>query len=162
VHFSIPFAVVGHQLRSGYAYLRSGVRVEGRAWLCDTDHAPFYVEGQPEHSSPQHVDVDLRFWNRRSERVTVLGITAARIPRFDADLAASDWPSFKPLTLEPGDNPQESFFVLVPKDAPGARVEATTGSWLDLEFRPSRGSERWARPRIRLHLGLRSADDRLG
>lgn len=118
-----------------------------------------WVMGEPRRKTLQHVDVELRFWNRRGERVTVIEIADAGIPLYQVELPDQAWPAFKSLTLEPGDPPQESNFVLVPKDAPEARVEAALGARLDLEFRPSRGSERWARPSIRLPLELRTGGD---
>src|SRR6266404_7611001 len=70
MHFSLPIEPMGRWFRGWYGYFRTGVAVEGRAWLCDHDHAPVYLDGQPSRPELQHVDVDLRFWNRRNGRVT--------------------------------------------------------------------------------------------
>jgi hypothetical protein len=141
----MPFAAVAHRARDAWSYFRTGVKVEGQAWLCSNEHLQVWVSGMPVKQVPQHVDVELRFWNRRGPRVTVSEIADARIPLFGLVLADGAWPEFKPLTLEPGDPPLEANFVLVPKGAPKVgptpRVEAFTGAILELEFRPSRGSE---------------------
>jgi hypothetical protein len=155
MHIPIPVAALARSLRRAYTYFRTGVAVEGEAWLCEQDHIPIIWSGQIRQSVLQHVDVDLRFWNRRHQRVTILELAGARIPMYRVELEAASYPTFNPLTLEPGANRQESFFVLVPRGAPDTRVEAAVGSWLELEFLPSGGSERWARPRIRLQLGVR-------
>ena len=112
------------------------------------------MHGQPSRKVPQHIDVTARLWNRRGERVTVIEITRAVIPSYGVELTtAGVWPNFKSVTLEPGAAPVEASFVLVPKAEPKGRVEAAVGAWLEVEFRPSRGSERWARPRLRCQLG---------
>jgi hypothetical protein len=103
---------------------------------------------------PQHVDLTAKLRNRRGERVTVIEIARAVIPAYSIELTPADmWPHFKPVTLEPGAAPVEASFVLAPKDDPKGRVDAAVGAWLEVEFRPSRGSERWARPRLRCQLG---------
>jgi hypothetical protein len=107
---------------------------------------------------PQHIDVTARLWNRRGERVAVIEVARAVIPSYGVELTtAGVWPDFKSVTLEPGAAPVEASFVLVPKDDPKARVEAAAGAWLEVEFRPSRGSERWAGPRLRCQLGAGDA-----
>ena len=171
----MPFAAVAHRARDAWSYFRTGVKVEGQAWLCSNEHLQVWVSGMPVKQVPQHVDVELRFWNRRGPRVTVSEIADARIPLFGLVLADGAWPEFKPLTLEPGDPPLEANFVLVPKGAPKVgprpRVEAFTGAILELEFRPSRGSEprvdsgatcRGARPPqdLRLPSHVRDVGDR--
>lgn len=155
MHVALPFGAAWRRLTGLYSYFRTGVKIEGEAWLCNHDHVALisFGGGQDESKVPQHVDVELRFWNRRAERVSVIEILRAEIPTYSAELTPDD--EFKPLTLEPGAAPLESSFELVPKDDPGARVEAALGAWLELEFRPSRGSERWARPRFRCQLGGR-------
>jgi hypothetical protein len=132
--------------------------VEGKAWLCDVSHGPLVSFGEHVEVDrvPQHVDVELRFWNRRGERITILELAAIDLPLRTIDLVDSSANPFKPVTLEEGAPPENRHFVLVPKEAPDERVEAAVGDPLELEFRPSRGSERWARPRIRLQLGVRS------
>jgi hypothetical protein len=151
VHVPIPFSGIFRALRGGYSYFRTGVKVEGDAWLCDLEHPPLISYGDPIPRArvPQHVDVELRFWNRRNERITVLEVAEARVPMYGLELTDADWRRFLPLTLEPGAPRQESIFVLLPKDEPATRVEASVGAWLELAFMPSRGSERWARPRFR-------------
>jgi hypothetical protein len=37
---------------------------------------------------------------------------------YGVELVDAPWPAFQSLTLEPGADRQERFFVLVPKDAP--------------------------------------------
>jgi hypothetical protein len=155
VHVPLPFGAAMRRFRSAYSYFRTGVAVEGTAWLCGGEHAMAFFAGERRRAVPQHVDVELSFWNRRNERVTILEIAHARIPLYNVDLTDATWPNFDAATLEPGAKPEERSFVLVPRDDPKGRVEATVGSWLELEFRPSRGSERWARPRIRCQLGVR-------
>src|SRR6476661_5167038 len=162
MHLSLPIGSIGRWFRDWYGYFRTGIAVEGRAWLCDYDHASWYIDGQPSRPELQHIDVDLRFWNRRSGRVTVLDIAEARVPLLRLELTDAAAQPFKPVTLEQGDKQEESYFILLPKHAPESRVEATTGALLELEFRPSRGSERWGRPTISLPLELRRPDDRLG
>jgi hypothetical protein len=152
VHIPNPAGLI-RQARHAWQYFRNGVHVDGNAYLCDDDHS-MVIDGNS-RKVLQHVDVELRFWNRRSERITVIEIVEAKIPLFRVELTDSEWPKFEPITLEPGARPTEVSFVLRPKHDPKARVEASTGSWLDLEFRPSRGSERWARPKIRLTLTTR-------
>jgi hypothetical protein len=39
---------------------------------------------------PQHIDVELRFWNRRGGRVTILGIAEMKILSRAAGLALAD------------------------------------------------------------------------
>jgi hypothetical protein len=73
-----------------------------------------------------------------------------------AGLALADWTDFETATLEEGAAPETREFVLVPSSDPEGRVEASAGEALELRFRPSRGSERWAQPRIRIHLDVRS------
>ena len=154
MHVALPFGAIARRARSAYSYFRTGVHVEGSAHLCDDEHLQIFVWGQPTRKVPQHVDVTAKFWTRRNERVTVIEIARAVIPTYGVELTtAGVWPSFESVTLEPGDAPVESSFVLVPKDDPKGRVEATVGAWLEVEFRPSRGSERWARPRFRSQLG---------
>lgn len=92
--------------------------------------------------------------NRRHDRVTVVDIAEASIPMFNLELEAPAADPFESVTLEPGAPPQESHFVLVPKGSPNSRVESTSGAILELEFRPGRGSERWARPTIRMPLSM--------
>jgi len=107
----------------------------------------------PEQRVPQYVHVALRFWASRSDPVTVIDIVTAAIPSFGVELL--DYGSFSAVTLEPGQRPVESYFDLFPKENREARVEATTGSLLKIEFRASRGSERWARPTFTYPLGMR-------
>ena len=83
----------------------------------------------------------------------MIEIAEARIPQFNLDLEVDG--SFKPITLEEGDKPHKVHFELVPKGDKKSRVEAAVGAWLNVEFRPSRGSERWARPTLHVQLGSR-------
>lgn len=159
VHITIPGAAIAQRARRTFCYFRTGIAAEGTAWLCDSDHSPLVYGDRPAGTRAQHVDVKLRFWNRRNERVSVIEITDARIPLFSVELVSAPWQPFKELTLEEGAPPQRSFFALVPKNAPDVRVEASTGAFLEIEFRPSRGSEKWARPRLVLPLGLRRTED---
>jgi hypothetical protein len=123
MHVALPFGAARRRLTSAYSYFRTGVAVEGRAWLCDDEHTMIYSGGDW-RKVPQHVDVDLKLWNRRNERVTVLGIVRAEIPSYGVELKSSSWPEFKSVTLEPGADQVDSYFVLVPKDDPKAHVEA--------------------------------------
>src|SRR3954465_1834102 len=96
----------------------------------------------------------LRFSNRRSDPVTVIGVVDIDLPqrkvevrkgelqRVELDLAG--WSPFEPGHLPEGGERQGREYALVPRDAPDARVEASYGDRLVLHFRPSRGDERWA------------------
>jgi hypothetical protein len=160
MHVPLPFSAIARRVRSGYSYFRTGVHIEGRAHLCDDEHLQIWVGGQPTRKVPQHVDVTAKLWNRRGERVTAIEIARAVIPAYSVELTPADmWPDFKPVTLEPGAAPLEASFVLAPKNDPKGRVEAAVGAWLEVEFRPSRGSERRARPRLRCQLGPGDATD---
>jgi len=156
VHVPAPSFLIT-PVRRAYGYFRTGVKVEGDAWLCDQNH--FYMSSGGVSSRdrvPQHIDVELRFWNRRGGRVTIIDVASIDLPLRTLDLAVAEWEPFKSVTLEEGGGQETRSFVLVPRGAPEERVEASTGDLLDLEFRPSRGSERSARPRIRLSLGVQS------
>jgi hypothetical protein len=159
VHVPVPWFLI-RPARRAYGYFRTGVAVEGSAWLCDHSHVPFIFgggSGRVEFDRvPQHVDVELRFWNRRGGRVTIMEVAAIDLPLRTLELAVSTFDPFESVTLEEGSAQETRNFVLVPKDAPEERVEAAVGDPLELQFRSSRGSERWARPRIRLQLGVRS------
>jgi hypothetical protein len=157
VHIQLPFSGILRTLRGGYSYFRTGVKVEGDAWLCDLEHPPLISFGDPIQRArvPQHVDVELRFWNRRNNRVSILEIAEACVPLYNLDLSSAPWRPFHELTLEPGAQPQQSNFSLVPKDDPEACAETTVGAWLELEFRPGGGLERWASPRFRGQFKLR-------
>jgi hypothetical protein len=159
VHIPFPFSALVDAARHTHRYFKTGVRVEGDAWLCDKEHILF---GDPSGraSVPQHVDVELRFWLRRGQRATVLEVAAARIPqRGDLELVEAPWRSFSPVTVEGGGPPRPSMFSLVPRHNPKGRVEASVGDRLHLEFLPSTGSERWARPNIEVPLGVRDRSD---
>jgi hypothetical protein len=159
MHVPVPFGAIARRMASAYSYFRTGVAIEGRAWLCDDGHPMIYAGGEWP-TAPRHVDVDLKLWNRRGDRVTVLEIARAEIPSYSVQLSASSYPDFKAVTLEPGADRVERYFVLVPKHDPEGRVDAAVRAWLHLEFRPSRGSERWARPRFRCQLELKDSSDR--
>lgn len=77
MHIPIPFAGLAQRFRRAYSYFRTGVVVEGRACLCDTEHQMFWVLGAPSRKVPQHVDVELKFWNGRNERITILEVARA-------------------------------------------------------------------------------------
>jgi hypothetical protein len=155
VHVPIPFGSLARRVRGAYSYFRTGVNVDGRAWLCDKSHGPWAIIGDVEIGTApvaQHIDVELRFWNRRGGRVTVIELAEINLPLRNFELALAEWRDFEPVELEEGGAPQKREFVLVPRDASKGRVEAAMGDQLDLAFRPSRGSERFARPRVRLIL----------
>ena len=152
-------SLIVRPLRHADCYFRTGVKVEGEAWLCESPHGIFVgFDGPPNTTGrnwPQHVDVEVHFWNRRNNPVTVLDVASIALPWRDVELAVATSDPFKPVTLGSDGAQQTREFGLVPKDAPDQRVEAAVGDPLEIEFRPSRGSERWARPRIRLTLKTR-------
>lgn len=155
MHFPTPLFLARPILRL-YSYFRSGVAVEGRAWFCTESH-PFVAFGRGDYVAtspdvPLHIDVEVRFWNRRGARVSVFEVVAADLLR-DVELAVATGNPFVPVELDEGGSPQIRKFSLVPKHDPEAGVEAAMGDPLSLQFRASRGSERWARPRVRLTLG---------
>lgn len=156
MHIPISLGALKRRLTNVYSYFRTGVKVEGEAWLCDNGHPIAFHPDQPWPRATQHVDVELRFWNRRNERITVIDIVSARISTYALELTDQRGSgAFESVTLDAGDPPQESDFRLVPKHDLNARVEASAGALLAIEFRPSRGSERWARPRFTCNLGVR-------
>jgi hypothetical protein len=95
-----------------WSYFRSGVRVEGEAFLTDEPAFLIWFEGMPERRVPQHVYISLRFWASRSEPVTVIDIARAEIPLYRVELA--DFGTFDSVTLNPGQKPVESYFRLYP------------------------------------------------
>ena len=141
-----------------YGYFRTGVEVEGRAWFCADDHT--YVKlaslSQP-RAQPvsQHIDVEVRFWNRRGDRVTVVDVDKAKVETRTFDLVSSSALPFKTATLEEGAAPEARHFALVRRDDPDGRVEAAAGETLQVYFRPSRGSEKFARPRVSMSIGVK-------
>jgi hypothetical protein len=143
-------------IRHGWQYFRTGVKVEGEAWLCDRSHALISFGEPIDDRVPQHIDVEARFWNRRGGRVTILDVAAIDLPLRTIELAVASWAPFDSVTLEEGGSKETREFALVSRFAPEERVEAAVGDPLELEFTPSRGSERWARPRLRRQLGVRS------
>jgi hypothetical protein len=140
-----------------YSYFRTGVGVEGEAWFCVEGHGPFASFGGETIAIQrlQHIDVEVRFWNRRRDPVAILGVAEINLPLRETELAVADWLPFKEVTLPAGGSRQTRKFALVPSDAPEERVEAAAGDPLELEFRPSRGSERWARPRLSVSVRAR-------
>jgi hypothetical protein len=154
MHVPIPFARIARGCSNASRYYRTGVEVEGAAYLRDDSHGPWAVIGDTvmEIRHEQHIDVELSFWNRRGGRVTVLEPATIRILSREQPLAVADWQPFEAATLEEGGAPVTRSFALVPRDDPKARVEVSGGEVLELRFRPSRGSEKWAQPRIRLPL----------
>jgi hypothetical protein len=104
---------------------------------------------------PQHIDVRVQFWSRRSEAAAILEIAEARILSRSFLLAPASWNSFDEVAVDASGRRVESFFSLVPTLDPDGRVEASTGEVLHLEFRPSRGSEKWARPWVDLPIGVK-------
>jgi hypothetical protein len=157
MNISVPTGSLFGLARRAITYFRSGVAGEGRAWFCTQPH-PAILFGRGDHfvrtpSVPQHIEVDLSLWNRRGGRVTVIDVAKIDLPWRSQELAVAPFLPFESATLEEGGPQQTRHFALVPRGKPKERVEAAMGDPLVLEFRPSRGSERWARPRIRLTLG---------
>ena len=153
-----PIKSLAQRAQHLYGYFRTGIEVEGSAWFCTDDHT--YVKGMglgqpPAQPVPQHIDVDVRFWNRRGDRVTVVGVDEAKIETRTLHLVSSSALPFKSATLEEGAAPEARHFALVPRDDPDGRVEAAEGSNLRLYFRPSRGSEKFARPRVSMSIGVK-------
>ncbi len=104
MHIPNPSMLV-RPVRRAYCYFRSGVAVEGEAWLCADSHGPFFAVGDGPiiegSARPQHIDVEVRFWNRRGDPVTVLAVASISLPRRDVELAVSTWYAFGPVTLPP-------------------------------------------------------------
>ena len=141
-----------------YSYFRTGVRVEGEAWFCTQAHGPLTAVGDvviegPDR--PQHIDVEVRLWNSRGGPVAIIGVAAIDLRVREMELAVADWRPFNDVKLGTGGPRVTREFSLVPKDDPQGRVEASSGNPLVLEFRPSRGSERWARPRLQVRVMAR-------
>jgi hypothetical protein len=164
VHVSFPFGWAYRKTRWLVWFFNSGVEVEGRAWFCEYAHGiaglPGLVSGEFPRV-PQHIDLELRFWNRRGGRVTVIEPAEIRILSRTVNLKADGALPFDPVTLEEGDAPVSRYFALVPSNDPASRVEASTGEVLRLVFRPSRGSERWGRPEWEGWIAVRQPSDRV-
>jgi hypothetical protein len=82
VHIPNPSALV-RPLRRTYQYFRTGVDLDGDAWLCTESHVPLTFvgpEGAERDRVSQHIDVSLRFWNRRSDPVAVIEIAKVDLP----------------------------------------------------------------------------------
>lgn len=155
VNVPLPFSALAGAVRNAYGYFRTPVRVEGSAILCEAEHLGVWGGLDRELATkPQHIDVEARFWSRRG-RVSVLEVSEARILSRAEPLAVAAWDFFKPVTLEEGGPDEKREFTIVPRGDPKRRVEAAVGEVLVVEFRPSRGSERFARPRLEVPLGMR-------
>ena len=158
MHLPFPIGPIWRRCVDGFRYFKTGIAVEGvAARLCEDGHGPLVAIGDEVISDrlPQHIDVEVRFWNRRGGRVTVIEVAETKILSRLQPLAIADWAPFEPATLEEGAAPVTREFVLVPKNDPQGRVEVSTGEVLELRFRPSRGSERWAQPHVQMHLETR-------
>jgi hypothetical protein len=138
--FSVPWGSFVGPVRRVYGYFRTGVRVEGQAVLCEDSHPMIYTEQTMGQRRPQHIDIEARLWNSRGGRVSILDVADARILSRTQWLDVASWHAFRPLTLDEGAQPEPSYFSLVPRDNPDARVEVALGEVVVVEFRPSRGS----------------------
>jgi hypothetical protein len=160
MNLPVPWEWLLGPARRTYGYFRTGVKVEGKATLCEDGHNPVLVvfdnvdPALSTKSRPQHIDVEVEFWNRRDSRISILDVAEAKIVSREQALSVAPWFTFSRVTLEGGDQPQKVPFVLVPAGDPDARVEVGVGEVLVVDFLPSRGSERFARPRLRVRLGL--------
>lgn len=82
----VPWSSLVGVVQRTYGYFRTGIAVEGEAHLCEGAHLLIYTGG-PWPPAPQHVDVSVRFWNRRGRRVSVLEVADARILSREGRLA---------------------------------------------------------------------------
>ena len=106
MHLPSPLAVL-NPVRRAWAYFRTGVRLEGEAYLCEDSHSIiFVVPGPDPDPRPQHLDVDLSIWNARGEPVTIIDLAEMRIlSRAPALRLAPFNSAWESVPLEPGAPP---------------------------------------------------------
>jgi len=131
-------------------FVRSPVGIEGDAWLCTRSHPLAWYIGAPDPPpDPQHVDVELRMWNRSANRLTVFDVASARAG--DQPLKVGRYHSLEQVTLEPGGPRATIRFELAPED--DSALTAGAGDEVTLRFKTSRGViGTLGRPAIRLAL----------